>query len=57
MLLLRSTTLARLDGVEQTALILGVSLSPYAFSHWGYFGCFVFRVVGGLLAIFYLSKI
>lgn len=53
----RSTTLARLDGVEQTALILGVSLSPYAFSHWGYLGCFVFRVVGGLLAIFYLMMV
>ena len=53
----RSTNLARLDGVEQTALILGVSLSPYAFHYWGYVGCFIFRVIGGLLAIAYLSKV
>ena len=49
--------MARLDGVEQTALILGVSLSPYAFHYWGYVGCFIFRVIGGLLAIAYLSKV
>ncbi len=52
----RSTKLARLDGVEQTALILGVCVSPFAFHHWGYTGCFVFRVIGGLLALLYLRK-
>ena len=53
--LFRSTSLARLDGVEQTALIMGVSLSPLAFHKMGYVGCFLFRCIGTITAILYLS--
>ena len=52
----RSTKLARLDGVEQIALLLGVLLSPYAFQYLGFVGCFSFRVVGNVLAIIYLGR-
>ena len=53
----RSTNLARFDGVEQFSLILGVSISPWAFKIMGYKGCFIFRAAGNFLAIMYLREL
>ena len=55
-ILCRSTILARLDGVEQASLIIGVCISPWALQKWGYVACFAFRMVGGFIAITYLGK-
>jgi len=52
----RSHRLARLDGMETTALVIGTILAPIVFKNLGYFGSYGFSCFFNLLAIIYILK-
>ena len=50
----RGAILARMDGIEQTAMLLGVFLSPIIFQRFGYYGSFTFTLTLTVIAVLYL---
>ena len=50
----RAHRLARLDGVETLAIIIGTLLSPIIFKNFGYFGNYAISAVLFAISIFYL---